>query len=674
MKNILVFLIIVFHYSFLTAVEDLNKIYEGAVNSWKHGRVSDAIGGFEYIVYNSTDDDITLKAGRELVTLLNETNENSLAIAYIDKLKAISKNDPYLEFEKGIALYSLNKYKQAEESFDNIFTMTSDEDLIFFSRFIKSMLEMDLSGYEKALDELQTVYKRYPALLAPSTYMVSYLYKKLGKKMPALNFLKDSLKYDSQNIQALIDLAQIYDDASYYLPAWQSYFTLKQLDYTNPYFEKKSNKLIKKLGKKPDEIFYWSRLGWPVHNEPLKNTKKLTPLKIGLYCDNLKNLSYLDSFYFISNSDFEIYDSVLGKTFSGKKNMQYKVEYIKSNRIYELKDNSNSKLYSTRVNFEIRLKDPNGVILIKNPSILKDFFGVNRSDKEVSNKIEIIVSTTGMKLINHTYLEHILPSIVSSIKGPKETYEVIKALTILVRTKLTKDITEKKTYIPDNDDLFEFKGLQYEKEQYVSAMNETADSILIDKNSSIYNVFYSINAAGMTYSNVNDNSSKPEYITPFSLFKWLAFDFLKKPAYSLPIDQTQLSEAIWLLVLEPKWIEDRINEKYKVGKIKNIIVLKRDDFGIVKSIKIEGTAADIEINGEKEISRFISGGVLRSNLFFIRPIMKGNFPRFFIVRGAGTGNFKGMCIYGANYLAKNMGYKYNQIIRHYFPDAVLKEK
>jgi len=663
---------LIFNNSVSYCLENVQKIYEGAINSWFDGRVSDAIGGLEYVVYNSSDDNLTLKAGRDLIVLLNETNENSLAIAYADKLKAI-KDDPYIEFEKTWALFSLNKYKQAADNIDEILMLTSDEDIVYFSRFLGGIIDINLNGYEKAMDDLQTVYKKYPSLLAPSSYLIADIYYKMDKKLASLNFLKDSLKYDSQNIQALIDLANLYEDSAYYLPAWQSFYTLKEIDYLNPYFLKKSEKLIKKIEKNPDDIFYWSRLGWPVHNEPIKERKPTTPIKISIYSDFDGTPSYLYSFYFISNVDFEIYDSVLGKTYTGKNNMQYKLEYIKSNRIYQLRDNSGSKVYSTRNNFEIRLKDPNGVILIKKPEIDERFFGVNKSDMELSSKIEVKVSTSGMKLYNDTYIEHIIPSMVSLIKGPKYNYEVLKALSLIVKTSVLKKIKESKNnIIVDSDNDFPFKGIQYENQNSINAFKDISDMIISDKNGFPYSASYSINAAGNTRNGVDDNSSKPKNLTPFELFRWLSFDFFKKQVNSIPEDQTQLSEISWLLILKPKWIEDRINTLYKVGNIKNIYVLKRNDFGIVKSVMVEGSAGNVEINGENEIKKIIFGNSLRSNLFYIRPVMKGKFPEFFIVKGVGSGEFKGLCLYGANYLANNMGYNYKQLIKHYFPDSAIK--
>ena len=675
-KSLIFFLYLFFLNPFIfsaSQIEDLNKIYDGAINAWFDERIDQAIADLEYIVSYSTDDKLTLKAGKDLVVLLNEKNESSLALAYINKLEVFSSNDPYLEFEKMWAEYNLSKYKQSLDTSDNLLSYTADEDIIYFTRFLSALVNINVGGYEKSIDELQSIYKNYPSLLAPSAYMLATNYERMKKRLNAINFLKDSLNYDPQNIQSMISLANLYYDVSYYLPAFQSYFTLKEIDYLNDFFAKKANKLMKKINKNPDEIFYWSRLGWPVHNEPLKNRKIKTPLKINLYSDLNYNPSYLNSFYFIANTDFEIYDSILGKVHNGKKNMMYSVKYIKSNRIFEIRDNSNSKIHSTRKNFEIKLRSENGVILIKSPSFEGDYYGVNRGDKEITSSLEIETSTSGMKLTNRTYLEHILPSIVSTVKGPKETEEFIKALSVVIRTMLKKEIKERNGTIPDSLINLEFKGIQFEKENIVSLVEQTQNEVLI-KNGNYY-ADYSLNSAGKTLDGVDDNSTKPQALTPYSLFKWITFEVLKKPEnYSIPDDKINLSDITWTLILEPKWIEDRVNKFYKIGNIKNIYVLKRNRFGIVESIKIEGSAGNVTIEGVNEVSKFLSANTLRSNLFWIRSVMKGKFADFFIIKGVGTGNFKGMCIYGANYLSKNMGYNYKQILKHYFPDSIIKDE
>ncbi|NLH39729.1 MAG: hypothetical protein GX445_06675 [Elusimicrobia bacterium] len=669
MVKLLLFLFI----SNLFASDNFEEIYNSSIQSWKNGMVLETIKNLRYIVDKSTDPVLNLKAGQDLVVLLNETAQNSTAVEYLNKIDAI-KNNPYLEFERSFSFYSLNRYQASADSFDNLFTITADDDLIFFSRFLRALIEVKMKDYNKAGEELKTVYKSYPPMLPLSSYVMAHIYTGLKKEREAISFLRDSLTYDPRNIEALIELADMYYDTDNYLPAWQSYFTLKEIDTKNSDFSKKAEKLIKRINKDADQIFYWSRLDGLAHTEPLVNRKATIPFRIGLYSDETGKLSSLRSFYFVSNSDFEIYDKNLGRiSLNGKKNVRYMLKYTESKNICELIDNLQSKLYSTRSDFEIKLKEKNGIILIKNPSVISGFSGVNKSDKEVSNSLEVFLSTAGMSLINHTYIEHILPAYISAVQGPKDGDEYLKALAIVVRTGLFKKINPEKLFdIPDSDKMFKFNGLEYENTDYISASNLTENELLLSKSSDTYNASYSLNAAGKTYSGVDDGSLKPDKLTPFTLFKWINFDFFKSKPYSMPEDKTRIADIAWALILRPEWIEKRLNSSYKIGRIKNIIVLKRDDFGVVKSIKIDGTAGTVEIDGEEDVRKILSAGTMRSNLFYIRPVMDGSFPDFFIIRGVGTGDFNGMCLYGANYLAKNMGYKYKDILKHYFPDAVIK--
>lgn len=658
--------------------DDLDKIYKQAIDFWYNGQIKETISNLEYIVYNSTDETRVIKAGRDLVVLLNELNDSSMADAYVRKLQAYetARRDPYLEFHKAYANFSLNKYKNASDYFLNVLTLTSDEDLVYFSRFMRGMVEAELSGFDKAIEELISVYRKYPQLLSASTYVIGRLYQEMGKTSFAINFMKDTLKYDSRNFQALVDLAQLYSDAGYYLPSWQSYYTLKEFDWKNLYFKKRIEKIKKIMLKEPDRLLYWSRLAWPVHSEPLKNRSLRHPIKVALYSDVNKKPAVITDFHFVTNTPFAVYDSILGKVFSGKANMQYHFTYVKENRLFELRDNFNSKLYSTRNDFRIKLNDRNGVILIKNPVIPDNFYQVDRGDREVANEIKVYVSTEGMKLVNYTYVEHILPSVVSIIEGPKENIEYLKALAVVTRTMIHRYLKNPVSDVYDmcdNKNCVYFRGIQYESPLTVSACKLTEDRVLYAGKEIADDVVYSMNNGGINIEGIKDNTNKPLSFTPYSLFKWINSDFFKITPYSMPEDSTQISVINWVQFLDPYVIEERINDRFKVGKIKNIYVLKRTKFGIVESIKIEGTANDLEVEGVDKVSEVLSGGTLRSNFFIIMPVMKGKFPKYFMLRGIGTGNFKGMDLYAAHYRAKHMGYKYENILKHYFPKYTVEK-
>lgn len=656
------------------SIEELTKIYEEGISQWFDGRIEDAIGSFEYIVHNSTDDKEITKSGHDLITLLNEKGEPSLALAYADRILAIDKNNPYILFEKAYSLLLLNNFVKSKEALDEILTLTSDEDLIYFSQIIKSIVETEISGYEKPIVILSGVYRNYPPLIPISFYLAGRFSGKL-KKMQTINFLKDCLVYDPLNIQALIDLATIYENTKYYIQAWQAYFTLREIEGERwNYFDEKAKKISKKINKTSDDLFLWSRLAWPVHPKPLGNvgTKNI---RIALYTDKNKHQPEILSFYIIANTDFNVMDSILGKRYRGKKDMQYKFEYTKANRILEMKDNSQTILYATRNNFEIIPEEPGGIILIKSPRFNNDVFQVNRGDKEISGKLSVYISSNGLRIINHTYTEHIIPSIVSSINTMNLTQEALKSLIIVVRTILNSKKNPQQMYdITDQDDLIKFKGLQFEKEDIVK-LTESTNSIILKKSTGeIYQASYSINTANIINKKPDPNSSFPKSLSPSSFTRYILFDSLKKPLYSTPSNLSELSNITWTVILDTKWIEERINTKEKIGKIKNIYILKRNNIGEVISIKVEGTLKDLIIEGSENVKYYLSGNTLRSNMFVIRKIQKGKFPDFFIIKGVGTGDFTGLCLYGANYLALNHGFDYRQILRYYFPDAIISKE
>ena len=82
---------------------------------------------------------------------------------------------------------------------------------------------------------------------------------------------------------------------------------------------------------------------------------------------------------------------------------------------------------------------------------------------------------------------------------------------------------------------------------------------------------------------------------------------------------------------------------------------------------MDGTAGSAVVEGDGPIAAALGSGALRSGLFTIRPVFKGKYPRFFIMRGIGTGDGNGLCVLGARGMAKARGAKYREILRHYFP-------
>ncbi|OGS08684.1 MAG: hypothetical protein A2270_01580 [Elusimicrobia bacterium RIFOXYA12_FULL_51_18] len=658
----------------LSAEENLLKPLGEAFGAWTDGRPEDAIGSLEYVAFRSSDTALTIAAIKELSVILAEQGKNREALAQLARAEILAPEDPYLAFERGWNLLSLENHADARTAFEKTTTMTRETDLIAQARFGIALTEAHLGGPAETVAGLQTVYNTYPYLLSPVAQVISEQYAVMKKRQPSIVFLKEALTYDPRNIQAEIELAQLYDKANYYLPAWQTYYTISELDPEDEYAAKKTAKLVKYVTGNPDNLLYWTRMTWPSHTKPL-NYADNDLVRLGLFSDEQGEPGVLTAFNFIANTDFSIIDSRLGQVGGGKANMQWSVKYNSTNKIYEIRDGMGSIIHSTRNSFRLAPKIKGGVILIKNPDIIKQR-GINRGDREVSGELSILIKETGFRVINTVPLEVLVPSIVTSLAGGSGQLEELKALSIVIRSKLVH-LKNSKPHRDSDYDLCDsahcliLPGLQVENESVLKAVELTRGEVLSKDGVPVTGDFHTA-CGGLTEEGVIDDDRGHVQMTPFNLYRTT----LRSPPGNLLClseDKTKASDVIWTLLLEPKWIENRLNRDAKVGYIRSMTVLKRTASGRALSVRVEGTAGSVVLEGFAAISRALTGGALRSALFTMRPIFEGKYPKYFILRGIGTGDGHGYCVLGGHGMAKGLGYKYTAILQHYFPYYKVKK-
>jgi len=650
------------------AAEDLSKIYADASLQWLDGRPEDAAGALKYVVYRSSDQALNAAALRDLAALFAEAGKNGEALAYLAKGEMLAPEDFHIHYEKGWNLLSLEKHQDARAAFERALTLTADQDLASQARFALALAEAELGGPAAAIEDLRSVYSRYPYLLSPSAQLISANLERLKKRPHAVNFIKEALTYDSRNIQAELDLARLYEDSDFYVPAWQTYYTLSDLDPAETFFSDKERKLRKYVKGRLDNLLYWARMAWPAHRDPLPDSGG-PRVKLGLYADREGVPSLVKSFSFICATDFTLVDTRLGQIAVGRSGMQWTVAYDEMNRIYEIRDSMGSAAHATTNSVRIIPKAPGGVILIKNPE-LPAAHGVNRGDKEVAGELLALVREKGFWLINETQLEHMVAPVSAGLADGSRLPEHLKAIAVTVRTRLGRLARllshESREYaLCDSAHCLPFAGLQAESGPAGAAAAETRGETLLLGDAPAPADFHRA-CGGFTASGVSDGGRPLPRLTPFNLYTHL----LKGPPdglLCLSEDKTVSSDVYWTLLLEPRWIENRLNRTHKIGYLRALVPLRRGPDGKVKTLRAEGTAGTAVLESAKAISAALGAGTLRSDLFTIRPLFKGKYPRFFVVRGAGTGDGAGLCLLGAGGMAKARGAKYREILRHYFP-------
>ena len=104
----------------------------------------------------------------------------------------------------------------------------------------------------------------------------------------------------------------------------------------------------------------------------------------------------------------------------------------------------------------------------------------------------------------------------------------------------------------------------------------------------------------------------------------------------------------------------------KLGKIIDLIPLKRGVSGRIYEIKIVGENDSIIIGKELEIRKWLSNSHLYSSAFVVEKD-----DDTFTLYGAGWGHGVGLCQIGAAVMAEK-GYTYKEILQHYYPNTEIK--
>lgn len=110
------------------------------------------------------------------------------------------------------------------------------------------------------------------------------------------------------------------------------------------------------------------------------------------------------------------------------------------------------------------------------------------------------------------------------------------------------------------------------------------------------------------------------------------------------------------------------------GDIVDMIPLERGTSGRIVRLKIVGTKRTMIIGKELEIRKTLSSSHLYSSAFVVERVNVDDatgLPEAFVLHGAGWGHGVGLCQIGAAVMGAR-GYKYDQILRHYFIGASIE--
>lgn len=360
------------------------------------------------------------------------------------------------------------------------------------------------------------------------------------------------------------------------------------------------------------------------------------------------------------------------------------------------------------------------------------FHWENKEKERFRGSLLLKIYEEKIVVINLINIEDYLRSVISSEMSDKSTLQALKAHAVVSRSWLLshmylkeqtenknehvveeKNVTEHITWIKRQehklydvcatDHCQRYHGItRLSTGMALRAVNETEGIVLTYQNE-ICDTRYSKCCGGITESFENVwEQKKIDYLTSVIDYKFepenYSIDFSNEecskkwilnslPAFCNARDKNTLSNILidydqktkdfyrWEVKYSQKTLAKIIKEKTAIdfGDILDLIPGVRGASSRLITLKIIGSKKTLIVGKELEIRRILSSTHLYSSAIVIeKQEVKDGVPQKFIIKGAGWGHGVGLCQIGAAVMSAE-GYKFDEILSHYFSRAMLKK-
>lgn len=621
---------------------------------------------FSYKAYeNAADAAVAARANLELSVLSLQRGQVRQALAYIDRAAQLAADDPFVELTRGWTLFAAGKYKKARKSFADMLYLTADFEYASSAKLGTALAYYFEGNKRQAASDFQYIYTSNPYLISFSAYMMGQIAasRKDSRKLAPV-FFQQALSHDGHNYPALRSLAALSEkDKTNPTASFQYYSTLFSLNPANEKAGKKLAKYAEKLKKDPADYLFYLRLDQPIVQDLPSTPSKM--IKMALYADRWQNPVFLQKISVMPSGVMTVSDERLGEVLQSPSYVTRVLEFNAQTKSIDVKDARGHVEFSARRPFVLRTDKEEKTLLVKNASA-SDLFAADFSDKELKGALTVIPAEDGMMLVNETYLEDLIPALLATqARGVKDP-AALRALAVVFRAALNEAAdkpTEKPYHITDNDVYFKFKGVNLT----VLAMLEAAKASRGLELSGA-DLGYYASCGTVTYDGTANTADRPQYVySPANLSKYILSN---PPAdlYSAPQDPTQWSSVKWVYLYDGKDIAARLNARAKFGSLRAMTPLSFSPAGRVLTMRFEGSKGEYVSDNAQETEYILSAGTMRSGFFDFVPMYKGKNIKHVLVRGYDTGTGVGLCVAGAEGLARD-GNDYQGIIKYYFPNA-----
>ena len=273
-----------------------------------------------------------------------------------------------------------------------------------------------------------------------------------------------------------------------------------------------------------------------------------------------------------------------------------------------------------------------------------------KNEWSVRGPLEIQNGPSGLAVINQIDLETYVAGVVSGEVSPKWPLEALKAQAVAARTYVLYKQVENQQ---EPFDVFAsvldqvYHGHAPRSESVLRAVAETKGHVVTYDRRPIY-AAYSSTAAGPTED---------------ALYVWaLNLPYLK--GVNCPFDE-QAPRYDWRTSFTFEFLEQQLRkEGFAVGAVATLTPYTFTPSGRVDRVRLLHSKGEIILRGQ-DLRRIVGYSKIFSTNFSIESM-----GAEVVVVGHGAGHAVGMCQWGMREMAE-LGYDYQSILRHYYPDTTL---
>ena len=609
--------------------------------------------------------------------VLEELGRRQEAVKWYARAAALSA-DPAALTALGWAQWRSGSLADAETTFARALTRAPNEPYTLLGL---GRVELDLGRPKDAVKDFQRAAAAAP-LLTVASYYEGKARERLGEGRKAAEAFKQSVIGDSYFAEGRDALVQVYLKQKSYNDAWKQVSRILDAEPRNRKFMKLFDRVTPLLTRKPGQLRP-TGLALPIPYLADSPPGPLVPLlRVGLGTNPLGKPKPRQSMTFRATCDFDALDAQGGqRVLTGNANdtWEIRVKRIKKKTQAVLIDASGNAVATRKSGFVIVPRSTSKGIIALDPAAGPAAGAVG---KLLRGRLEVTLFHGQLRLVNILDIENYTHGVVSAEMPIKSPIEALKAQAVVARShalfikKVTRRHRKQGYDVCDEQHCQVYSGARAESARSRDVVTATRGRVVTYKGQ-IAHVIYSSNCGGHTQSGkdlagwgdvpywagIADAPEGSDPRSPWELRRWLAG---WPPAFCKPSADVHASHFRWTRVMTFKDLEDKLERKLRIGKLKTLRTLRRSPSGNVNSLLIEGTRKRVKINSELQIRGLLGLGSLRSTQFVIDWEYDGKGkPAGVMFRGGGWGHGVGLCQSGAMGRA-DAGQTYEQIIKSYF--------